>query len=191
MTEKTDPLPDPATVATTYYRPLLTVALAVLRNTNDAKDAVQSFVARGRLYVVLDSYDPQQSENFLSYLRRCFSRFCVDEWDKLNTIRKHEKSWPIMTTKGGDEFEREFPSEAPSPEENTSRSELKAALSDCVRRLSQARQIIIRLSLEEEMSYKEIAVKTGYVEGHIKNEMPRIRRVLKECLYEKGFHHGH
>lgn len=75
-----------------------------------------------------------------------------------------------------------LPDPAPSPATQADASNQRSRLDDCLARLEQRRQMLIRTAFFEGATYDELALRTGSPLGSVKSWIRRGLLQLRECL---------
>jgi RNA polymerase sigma-70 factor (ECF subfamily) len=87
-------------------------------------------------------------------------------------------------TEDGDPMDY-FASSLPSPEQQTSKAELRKFLEDAIEALSEPHRIVFVLREVEEMSTPETAEALGISESNVKIRLHRARAILRRKLYSQ------
>jgi RNA polymerase sigma factor (sigma-70 family) len=154
----------------TMSRRLYTVAFRILGRQEEAEDAVQEvFIKMWNMGRKLDGYDS------LEALSTAMTRnFCIDQVRK----KKHISDEPV-------------PEEASdSPAELLERAESNAILMKIIEELPESYRLILEMRDIQDLSYDEIAVKTGQNINTIRVTISRARLMVrteyKKYFNEKG-----
>lgn len=141
------------------------VALAVLRQPEDADDAAQD----GLLSALrkLDQYDPARP--FGPWLMRVVANAAADRRRRLRVRRTDEIS-PLT------------PADDPGPDAETDRQAFHAALRDALRELPERQRMAIVLFDVEGYSHKEIADMLDVPSGTVRSDVFHARRHLRALL---------
>jgi RNA polymerase sigma-70 factor (ECF subfamily) len=83
-----------------------------------------------------------------------------------------------------------FPSQEPRPDCSSKLAELKAAMDDCLGRLSPEERIALRLQVLERASLGKIAEVAGVPAPTIGSRVHRARQKMLACLKRKGYEGG-
>lgn len=154
-------------------------AYRVLGEPLAADDATQeAFISA---YRNLRSY---RGGSFRAWLLRIVTNACYDELRR----RKRRPTTPLEPLDdAGEEIESptwmEDPSE--SPEESAERSELAAAIQDCINELPAEFRTVVALVDVQGMDYAEAADAIDKPLGTVKSRLARARARLRDCL--QGF----
>jgi RNA polymerase sigma-70 factor (ECF subfamily) len=150
-------------IVTRYQRGLFNVALRMLGNYEDARDATQNAFVKA--YEHLDSFDPEQ--RFFSWLFRILKNEC------LNVLRARRPSQPVSlelpTTRGADPVEVR---------------ERQHAIQAALLSLSTEYREVVVLRHFTDLSYDEIAAALGIPATKVKSRLYTARQQLGELLME-------
>lgn len=148
----------------------------VLRDRILAEDVLQQ--------VFLDAYRDidrfQGRSSFRTWLLRIASNRCQD------AIRSRKRREKIVES--DDEVDGVDP--APPIAQRIERSELIAALEECLVGLSDEVRMTILLRFQSQMTYDEMSAVLGARSDALQARVSRALPVLKRCLEGKGWHHG-
>ena len=147
------------------YRPaLMSLALRLLRNSDDANDAVQeTFVKAFRAIKDFDCSRPLKP-----WLCRICSNCCVD------TVRSRQREGFSL-----DQTECEFEDTAHNVEEDTTGKLVQSQIMEAINRLPARYRRIIMMRHFKHMDVVEIASALNKPEGTIKSWLFRARNMLK------------
>lgn len=160
----------------TYQDMAYTVAYRVMGDPAAAADAVQeAFISAFR------KLRQFRGDRFKPWLMRIVTNACYDELRRRK--RRPATSLDVM-------YESEAPdaagismhSQQENPEHAAQRSELNAAIQDCINGLPENQRIIAVLADVEEYAYQDIAEITGLPLGTVKSRLSRARGRLRDCL---------
>jgi RNA polymerase sigma-70 factor (ECF subfamily) len=150
-------------IVSRYQRRLFNVALRMLGNYEDARDATQNAFVKA--YEHLDSYDPAQ--RFFSWLFRILKNEC------LNVLRARRPSQPVSldlpTARGADPVEVR---------------ERQHAIQTALLSLSTEYREVVVLRHFTDLSYDEIAATLGIPATKVKSRLYTARQQLGELLIE-------
>ena len=141
----------------------------------DARDLAQEVFVR--VYQALDRYDPQFK--FSTWTFRVAHNLGIDE------LRRRKVRWvPLQRKDSEDEtpWERELPSEGPSPYQDLRNRQRGDAIQQAIERLPDDYRELILLRHMGELSYEEIAQLKRMPLGTVKNKLFRGRQMLKDRL---------
>jgi RNA polymerase sigma-70 factor (ECF subfamily) len=150
-------------IVTRYQRGLFNVALRMLGNYEDARDATQNAFVKA--YEHLDSFDPEQ--RFFSWLFRILKNEC------LNVLRARRPSQPVsleMPSAGGAD-----------PVEVRERHQ---AIQVALMSLSTEYREVVVLRHYTDLSYDEIATALGIPATKVKSRLYTARQQLGELLVD-------
>ena len=154
----------------TYGSKAYGVALGILRNEQDAKDATQeSFVLAIRS---LHRYD--RDRPFYPWLYRIVRNHCIDR------IRRRREYATDPST-------FVLPDTALSPEGNVAQQQTSLAVQLAIKTLSEPHREILFLRHFQDLSYPEIADALGVAEGTVMSRLYRARRSLVQAMRRQGW----
>jgi len=122
-----------------------------------------------------------------AYILRTVTNACYDELRRRK--RKPALSLDAITHEdgsddGGPAFELPDPGE--SPEDHLARSEVRRAIEDCLRRLTDEQRAVVLLADVQAMDYSEVAAVMQTALGTVKSRLARARANLRDCLALRG-----
>ena len=156
-----------------HARLMFRVAFSLLRNTQDAEDAVQEAflkLYRGEAW--------RRMDNEKAFIARTVWRVALDRLPK-GRLQK-EKEQPIHETAG------ELASQAESPETSAVRNAQATRLRSMIDALPEELRQVLLLSAIEELNSREIAELIGIPEGTVRTRMMRAREELKRRFEGSG-----
>lgn len=160
-----------------YQTKAYNIALRILGNEEDAKDAVQdAFI---KIYRSLSKFRGDSS--FYTWVYRIVTNTCYD------LIKKRKKDQNKVTSLTSYDNSREGEIEdikdiVYEPEKMIDRKEDKEAIIRCLNKLSYDHKIIIILRDIQGFSYEEISQILDCSEGTVKSRINRARHKLKEII---------
>jgi len=160
-----------------HTRLMFRVAFSLLRNKQDAEDAVQEAflkLYRGEAW--------RRMENERAFLARTVWRVALDRLP--NGRMQEEKQQSFNETAG------EFASAEGSPETCAVRSAQSARLRSMIDALPEDLRRVLVLSAIEELNSREIAELIGIPEGTVRTRMMRAREELKRLFEASGGKQG-
>ena len=162
------------TLVLRYERVLFGVALRMLGDYDEARDATQAALIKA--YRKLRSFDPRY--RFSTWIFRVAQNAAIDQ------IRRQRLRLVPMTREGGDGEDREwdFPSADPNPYADLRNRERGDAIAEAIAALPWEYRELILLRHYGELSYDEIATLKKMPLGTVKNKLFRGRQMLKEKL---------
>lgn len=150
------------------YRPVLfSLALRMLRNSDDAKDAVQDTLVKA--FRAIHDFDPERP--IKPWLCRICSNCCVD------TVRARRRDADPL-----DQHEYMLQDEGESLEDRANGSIRQSAVLEAIGRLPEKYRAIILMRHFRHMDVNEIAQALNKPEGTIKSWLFRARALLKKDL---------
>jgi RNA polymerase sigma-70 factor, ECF subfamily len=160
----------------TYTPRLYRMVFAVLRNREDAEDAVQDSWCRA--YAKLDSFEGRAA--FSTWLTRIAINSALMLRRRKST--RAEASLNDILDNQSERFFHGRIAEPPSPEKIYASSELNALIEDQIRELTPRVQLAFRLCKIEEFSIAEAVQTLGVREPALKSRVLRARRKVARGL---------
>jgi RNA polymerase sigma factor (sigma-70 family) len=122
-----------------------------------------------------------------AYILRTVTNACYDELRRRK--RKPALSLDAITHEdgsddGGPSFQPPDPGE--SPEDHLARCEVRRAIEDCLRRLTDEQRAVVLLADVQAMDYSEVAAVMQTALGTVKSRLARARANLRDCLALRG-----
>ena len=158
-----------------YTNQLLTHAFRLLKNREDAEEALQDTYLK--TYNSIKTFEGISS--FKTWLYKILTNTCLD------MLRK-QKRQPVTTnihaTDENGEHEINIPDDTYSPEIHAQRSAAHIALEKALESLNEEHRIVVMMRDIEGLSYEEIATATGQNVGTVKSRINRARSQLKKLL---------
>lgn len=151
-----------------YERPVYNVALRMLRNPEDARDASQSAFLKA--YQGLAQYDPQY--RFYSWIYR----IAINESLNLLRLRRREAG-PV---------DDQRPSDGPGPAESLAEDATQREVADAIDQLKPDYRAVIVLKYVAERSYEEIAEILGIEVKTVRSRLFTARQLMKDRLAARG-----
>ena len=157
-----------------YKEQAMTLALRVLKNREDAEEAIQDAFIRA--YNALDKFE--RRSKFSTWLYRIVYNVCLSHLSKKNrnidfvreddNVDTSEEIYPIIST--GNEYEK---------------NELIALIQTTIEELPEKYGIMLSLFYFQELSYEEICDVTRLPLGTVKTHLFRARSLLLKRLAEQ------
>ncbi|MBN1565107.1 MAG: sigma-70 family RNA polymerase sigma factor [Anaerolineae bacterium] len=157
-----------------YQDTAYTVAYRIMGETEAAADATQeAFISAFR------KLHQFRGDNFKAWVMRIVTNVCYDELRrrKRRPTDSIEEMHEVQSSADGN-----LHSQQENPETYVQRSELSAAIQDCINDLPDDQRVIAVLADVQEYPYQEIAEITGLALGTVKSRLSRARGKLRECL---------
>lgn len=146
-------------------RKLYGIAFRILRNQEEAEDAVQEvFIKLWKMGVKLEEYN-----SIDALATTMIKNFCIDQ------IRKQKRV--IMTEIGTNEFNSVF---SPSPHRIMEIKESDDIISRIIETLDEKSRIVVRLREIDDLSYEEIAAITGQNINTLRVIISRARSFIRD-----------
>ena len=160
-----------------YRERLYRLALAQLRNTNDAEDAVQeALIKAGRN---AQAFRSESSE--YTWVVRILINHCHDIQRKVTRRQKREVTGDLVGQKSS-----QIADTRASIEQNIELSEMSQHLMSAVDELGQNYKPLILMRYFEDMSYENIAEALEINVGTVKSRMNQAKTLLKAKLEARG-----
>lgn len=162
-----------------YQAQVYSVALRMVRRSEDAEDVVQeTFV---RMFRALDRYDP--SRPFSAWLLTIASRLCIDH------LRRRRVGTIPLTQRdpgSGEEYTIEVEDPGLKPDDWTEHKEEERRSEELIASLPPHYRIVVILRHQQDLSYEEIAEALHLPLGTVKARIHRARAILKKRIEEQG-----
>jgi RNA polymerase sigma-70 factor (ECF subfamily) len=158
-----------------YRAPVFNLCLRMLKNRDDAEDLAQDVFIK--VFGMLDRYDERYA--FRSWLFKIASNQCID-FIRKNRVKLLSLDEPLAYK--GEEIERQFPADGPTPAERLEEKELGVVLREVTDELPPHYRSMIVLRHQEHLSYEEIAQLMELPLGTVKARIHRARAMMKEKL---------
>jgi RNA polymerase sigma-70 factor, ECF subfamily len=165
-----------STLVTSCYQPTFRLAIGILRNREDAEDALQDAMLKA--YSNLKQF--QGNSRFYTWI----ARITINE--ALMMIRRRhgdrELALDEMMESDTGFLRRELEDWSNYPEKTYAQEELRRILEDALRRLSPRLCSAFRLRNVEELSVKETGARLGLSTNGVKSRVSRARSRLQKRL---------
>ena len=161
-----------------YRVPVFNLCLRMLKNRDDAEDVAQDVFIK--VFAMLDRYDERYA--FRSWIFKIAANQSID------FIRKHRiklLSLDEPVHYGGEEIERQFPDERPTPADDLEQKQLGTLLREITDELPPHYRSMIVLRHQEQLSYEEIASIMDLPLGTVKARIHRARAMMKDKLQRR------
>jgi RNA polymerase sigma factor (sigma-70 family) len=162
-----------------YQRPVYSLAMRVLRQSEDAEDVVQeTFV---RVFKALERYD--QARPFSTWLFTIAARLCIDQ-----LRRRKMKTFSLSGKDSESDEDRVIDLEdpGPKPDEVVAGWEDETRVQALVDLLPPHYRIVVALRHQQDLSYEEIAEALKLPLGTVKARIHRARAILKKHIEARG-----
>ena len=158
-----------------HEKKVYALALRMCGNSEDAADVAQeAFLSAWR---GLPSF--RGEAGFSTWLYRLASNAAIDQ------LRRGKRQREEASLDDGD-LPLDVPDRQPGPQEAAEGTELRRAVADGLRELSEDHRQILLMREYQELSYDEISQALGVDLGTVKSRISRARRALRKILLERG-----
>ena len=167
-----------------YRRPLLSLALRMVPDMEDAREAAQEALLKAFRY--LRKFDPERS------FRNWLFGILVNEARKVRAARAIAPlpfSRPRAAESGTD-VSLEPASHDPAPDERYARKEIRSQLAECLDVLSPREREVFLLRDIEELSVRDAAGVLGATSVSVRVSLSRARRKMRKAILERYPHLG-
>lgn len=161
-----------------FRAPVFNLCLRMLKNRDDAEDVAQEVFIK--VFGMLERYDDRYA--FRSWVFKIAANQCID-FIRRNRVKLQSLDEPMNFK--GEEIERQFPDEAPTPEETVETREIGQLLLRITDELPPHYRSMIVLRHQEQLSYEEIAEVLDLPLGTVKARIHRARALMKDKLQRR------
>lgn len=161
-----------------FRAPVFNLCLRMLKNRDDAEDVAQDVFIK--VFGMLERYDDRYA--FRSWVFKIAANQCID-FIRRNRVKLQSLDEPLKFK--GEEIERQFPDEAPNPEETVETREIGQLLLEITDQLPPHYRSMIVLRHQEQLSYEEIAEVLDLPLGTVKARIHRARAMMKDKLQRR------
>ena len=158
-----------------FRAPVFNLCLRMLKNRDDAEDVAQDVFIK--VFGMLERYDDRYA--FRSWIFKIAANQCID-FIRRNRVKLQSLDEPMNYK--GEEIERQFPDQAPNPEETVETREIGQLLLQITDELPPHYRSMIVLRHQEQLSYEEIADVLDLPLGTVKARIHRARAMMKDKL---------
>ena len=159
-----------------YEKKAYNIAFRMMRNEEDAKDAVQeAFI---KVFKSMKSF--REESSFSTWLYRIVTNVCLDELRKRKKYASVSLEFEIESDRGTTHIE--LGKDEVTPEDLYERQEKKELVLDTINSLKEDYKTVVILRDIQGFSYEEIATILSCSLGTIKSRINRARNVLKDKL---------
>jgi len=162
-----------------YQRPIVAYVYRMIGDYDLALDQTQEVFIR--IYNSLERYRPEFK--FSTWIYRIAHNAAIDHLRRSDSSHTEDLE---VACEGGQTFQKPLTSKAPTPEQESERSERRAEIEEVIRQLPPAYRELIVLRHAHDFSYDEIAEVTGLPLGTVKNRIFRAREAMRAQLVERG-----
>lgn len=146
---------------------LFRLAKSILKNTDEAVDAVQD--VQLKLWEKRESLS--EAENKTTYTLRALRNLCIDTLRRQHVHEEISEIWEQIPAAESHSFES---------------TDLASYISRLIDRLPELQRTIIRMRDVEEMEVTEIATVTGLTENAVNVNLSRARKKLRDVLLNEN-----
>ncbi|MCR4658819.1 MAG: sigma-70 family RNA polymerase sigma factor [Bacteroidales bacterium] len=159
-----------------YWEPLYMLMLKMTGNPTEADDlTIETF---GKAFCQINAYTPVNA--FSTWL------FSIGTNTAIDHIRKQRLATialsTMATTRDDEVFEYPMPADAPTPEEAIIATQRHEVLRNLVTRLKPKYRQLVELRFFDELSYDEIASRTGLPLSTVKIRLMRARNLMADMV---------
>jgi RNA polymerase sigma-70 factor, ECF subfamily len=167
-----------------YRRPLLSLALRIVPDMEDAREAAQETLMNAFWY--LRNFDPERS------FRNWLFGILVNEARK---VRRARAAAPLSfsrpeSSEPGYDGAPEPVSNDPAPDERLARKEARSQLAECLDVLSPREREVFLLRDIDELSVRDAAGVLGATSVSVRVNLSRARRKMRKAILERFPHLG-
>lgn len=157
-----------------YQDFVYSLSYRIMGDSDSAADASQDafFMA----YRKLETF---RGGNFKAWLARITTNTC---YDQLRRQKRRPADYLEDLIPEDSADEAPIPADSPSPEQEAQRSDLNAALQQCINGLNPEQRTVLVLSDVQGFSYQEVAENIGAELGTVKSRLSRARLAMRRCL---------
>ncbi len=165
-----------------YQARAFALAMRMMGDSDAAADVTQeAFIS---LYRHLREF---RGGSLRAYILRSVTNACYDELRR----RRRKPAVSLEALSHGDDRNDDHPSFEPpdpgeTPEDHLARGEVRLALEDCLRRLTDEQRAVVLLADVQAMDYSEVAAVMQTALGTVKSRLARARANLRDCLSARG-----
>lgn len=163
-----------------YQRPIAAYVYRMIGDYEASLDLTQEVFIK--VYGSLARY--RSEFKFSTWIYRIAHNVAIDH------LRRHAATRATyaftLETSDAETFEMPVASSAPTPEEESERTERRAEIESVIGRLPQPYRELIVLRHAHDMNYDEIAEVTGLPLGTVKNRIFRAREAMRGMFIERG-----
>ena len=161
-----------------FRAPVFNLCLRMLKNRDDAEDVAQDVFVK--VFGMLERYDDRYA--FRSWIFKIAANQSID-FIRRNRVKLQSLDEPLSYK--GEEIERQFPDDAPTPEETVETREIGQLLLKITDELPPHYRSMIVLRHQEQLSYEEIAEVLELPLGTVKARIHRARAMMKDKLQRR------
>jgi RNA polymerase sigma-70 factor (ECF subfamily) len=162
-----------------YKDSIYFLLLKMVHNEDDANDlTIEAF---GKAFSNLHKYTPDFA--FSTWLYKIALNNSIDfiRRKKIETLSIHD----AVENDKGETFEIDIRSTNPDPEERFVRQQRGKILREVIEKINPKYRLLIELRFFEELSYEEIAQRTGLPLGTVKAQLFRAKNLLYQILHSR------
>lgn len=162
-----------------YYKQIYLHIWGIVRNSEDAEDLTQEVFLR--VYSSIDTYSGRASLG--RWLRRVATNLCID---KMRKKRVPTVSWPVLTSKDGDEQPVDFPDAGYGLPELLEAQDGRDVIMKAIESLPEYYRDTVILHDILEYPGKEVAKRMSCPVGTVKSRLSRARNILQAMVMDSG-----
>ncbi len=165
-----------------YKNPVAQIVYKLVRDRSQIDDLTQEVFIKA--FQHLNDFDYQHQ--FASWLFKITNNHCID-YIRKRKLKVYSMSDQIQTDEG--EIEHEIPDSTYEPDLNMLREQKSKLIRTAIDSLPKKYREVIVLRHQDELSYEEIADKTGLPVNTIKVQLFRAREMMYKYLKDKIGHY--
>ncbi len=165
-----------------YRNPVAQVVYRLVKDRGQVEDLTQEVFIKAFQHLKDFDYEHQ----FASWLFKIANNHCID-YIRKKKLRVYSIDEQIRTEDG--QMEYEIPDSTYEPDLNMLREQKSKVIQEAIDSLPDKYREVIVLRHQEELSYEEIAVKTGLPVNTIKVQLFRAREMLYKFLKDRIKHY--
>ena len=161
-----------------YGAKCLTIAYGILKNRQDAEEAVSD-----AYFAIWNSIPPEKPDILCAYLYKTVRNLSLHIYEARNTDKRRANAVAAPIS----ELENCIGSDS-DPQQAYEERELSQIVNRFLKTLKEADRRMFLCRYFANMEYKEIARKYGYTQSRVKMSVRRSREKLRELLIKEGYY---